>query len=204
MNDGAIRSCDNCQGSWIILLLFILFNTTSVISYVLIIQLKGANMFNMISTLTIPLIQGAFAIPLINYIPDEFNWETIVGLFFIMVGLVRYQNGPHISRDQDEIILSYQYKNGELSSDELFALISSLNFWKDKIGHEIPGAKSQELEKGDHFKSRIVLPHSTPFLFTVESCSKSEKKIELLGFAFLHFVCVRISAHIKSGSEMDP
>jgi drug/metabolite transporter (DMT)-like permease len=34
MNDGAIRSCDNCQGSWIILLLFILFNTTSVISYV--------------------------------------------------------------------------------------------------------------------------------------------------------------------------
>jgi hypothetical protein len=156
---------------------------------VLIIQLKGANMFNMISTLTIPLIQGAFAIPLINFIPDEFNWETIVGLFFIMIGLVRYQNEPHISRDQDEIIFSYQYQNGELSSDELFTLIyiSSLKFWKDKIGHEIPGAKSQELEKGDHFKSRIVLPHSTPFLVTVESCSVKRKKVRTLGICFLAF-----------------
>jgi drug/metabolite transporter (DMT)-like permease len=192
-NAVAADEADNCEGSWYILLLFIFFNFLSIFAYVLIIQLRGANMFNMISTLAIPIIQIAFVIPYINVTTDSFNWESVLGLFFIILGLLRYQNGPHNPRDHDECIFVFDKELQSKNTSEFFDLITQQNAWSLLYGDK---DKNMKLEQGVSFEIRDLLPYSSMH-FEVETISKTENSMTLIGFAFSKLMRIIISIKLS-------
>eukprot|EP00475_Leptophrys_vorax_P036156 TRINITY_DN6057_c0_g1_i1.p1 TRINITY_DN6057_c0_g1~~TRINITY_DN6057_c0_g1_i1.p1 ORF type:complete len:719 (+),score=191.83 TRINITY_DN6057_c0_g1_i1:208-2157(+) len=89
-SDPTLAICDSCQGSWVPLTLYLILNMIQNVFYVLIIKHGGANVLTLITTLSLPLIQAAFAIRAINDPPDPLTWQGLVALFIIMAGLVIY------------------------------------------------------------------------------------------------------------------
>lgn len=86
-----IPQCDSCQNAWIPLLVYMTFNVLYNIAIVLVIKNAGANLLYFVMTLRLPLVQLAFSLSFINSPPDTFKWYAIVGLIFILTGLVVYR-----------------------------------------------------------------------------------------------------------------
>jgi drug/metabolite transporter (DMT)-like permease len=95
--------CDDCVGSWIPLTEYLAFNMLYNVAIVLVIKYAGANLLYFIMTLRLPLVQIVFSIRFINDPPDSFKWYSIVGLLFIISGLIAYRySSTRKAKEADE------------------------------------------------------------------------------------------------------
>jgi len=85
--------CDSCDGAWIPIFVYTIFNLGYNLFIVLTIKYGSAALLWIILTLRLPLVQIAFAIPAITAPnpADPFRWSSVVGLFVILAGLILYR-----------------------------------------------------------------------------------------------------------------
>jgi drug/metabolite transporter (DMT)-like permease len=86
--------CDNCEGAWLPLALYLLFNILYSIFTVLAIKHTSASVMYVLSTLRLPLVQLSFAFSFVQNPPDPVTWEAIVGLVVTIAGLIAYRWVP--------------------------------------------------------------------------------------------------------------
>jgi hypothetical protein len=180
VNSINVGQIDDCKGSWIILLIFCTFAAMMMVAYASTIKLSGSNFLNMISTLSIPLIQIAFAIPYINVIADELHGESVLGLLIIVFGLLRYENGPHIPRELDECVLTLDQEFDSISADFLF----------HRVYQNLPGKSQGSSQQFD------LIPFAS-LAFEIERFSKSKRQISLIGYGLSKFIRVTIVLNVS-------
>jgi drug/metabolite transporter (DMT)-like permease len=88
---GDLAPCDDCNGAWVPLALYLGFNMMYNIAIVLIIKYGGANLLYFVMTLRLPLVQVAFSLKFISNPPDSFHWYSVVGMLLILGGLIIYR-----------------------------------------------------------------------------------------------------------------
>ena len=89
--DSSMPTCDDCQGAWLPIALYIAFNLLFNVFTVLLIKYGSATLMFIIMTLRLPLVQMAFSIKALNDPPDSFGWAGGLGLAVILAGLVAYR-----------------------------------------------------------------------------------------------------------------
>eukprot|EP00475_Leptophrys_vorax_P045079 TRINITY_DN9261_c0_g1_i1.p1 TRINITY_DN9261_c0_g1~~TRINITY_DN9261_c0_g1_i1.p1 ORF type:complete len:546 (-),score=120.91 TRINITY_DN9261_c0_g1_i1:72-1709(-) len=94
MSDPTLKPCDMCSGAWVPVVAYISFNMLMNVALVQVIKYGGANVYNFVGTLTLPLVQLSFALAFINNPPEPVHWYIIAALLFIIVGLVVYRYKP--------------------------------------------------------------------------------------------------------------
>ena len=111
--DSALPPCDDCEGAWIPIAAYILFNMLFNVYTVLLIKHGSATLMFIIMTLRLPLIQGAFSVRAINDPPDSFGWAAGIGLAVILLGLVVYR-WPAKRKKKAEAVQRAKGKDGEI------------------------------------------------------------------------------------------
>ena len=89
--DSALPPCDDCEGAWIPIVAYIVFNLLFNVYTVLLIKYGSATLMFIIMTLRLPMIQWAFSVRAFNDPPDSFGWAAGMGLAAILLGLVVYR-----------------------------------------------------------------------------------------------------------------
>lgn len=105
--DGFQKVCDDCEGAWIPLFVYLLFNIAYNVAVVLVIKFGGANLLYLIMTMRLPLLQLAFSLKFINNPPDAFTWSDGVGFAFILVGLIQYGWAGRRKAGENEQAIAY-------------------------------------------------------------------------------------------------
>jgi hypothetical protein len=72
-------------------MIYLVFNCSYNIFIVMVIKYGGAALMYVVMTLRLPMLQVAFALTFINDPPDPFYWTSLIGLAFILFGLVAYR-----------------------------------------------------------------------------------------------------------------
>jgi drug/metabolite transporter (DMT)-like permease len=102
ISDCTENVCDDCSGSWIPLVIYLAFNMAMNVALVLVIKYGGANMYNLVGALALPLIQLAFCVSFINNPPDPIHWYIILSLVLILFGLFIYRYKKAGTEDSKE------------------------------------------------------------------------------------------------------
>lgn len=97
--------CDNCAGSYMPLLLYMIFNMLFNVFTITVIKYGGSTLMFVVMTLRLPLTQFAFSLPQIQYPPDTIEWPTLLGLAFIIAGLVFYKYTPPDENEDDSVVI---------------------------------------------------------------------------------------------------
>ncbi len=87
----SLRTCDDCQGAWLPIALYVAFNILFNVFTVLLIKHGSATLMFVIMTLRMPLVQLAFSMKQFNDPPDSFGLSAAAGLVVILAGLVCYR-----------------------------------------------------------------------------------------------------------------
>ena len=91
VTDSSLPPCDDCEGAWIPIAAYIVFNMLFNVYTVLLIKYGSATLMFIIMTLRLPMIQWAFSVRAFNDPPDSFGWAAGIGLTVILLGLVVYR-----------------------------------------------------------------------------------------------------------------
>jgi hypothetical protein len=87
-----MKQCDDCHMAFLPVVLYMCFNICYNLFIVLVIKHGGAAIMYVIMTIRLPLVQLAFALKFINNPPDAVEWNSMVGLVLILIGLVCYRS----------------------------------------------------------------------------------------------------------------
>lgn len=98
--------CDDCQGAWLPVVIYLSFNMLYNYFMVVVIKHGGASLMYVIMTLRLPLVQLAFSLPAINNPPDVFGWAELGGLVGILLGLGLYKWGEDGDEKKEDVVVS--------------------------------------------------------------------------------------------------
>lgn len=99
------KPCDECEGAWYPVVMYLFFNCSYNVLIVLIIKHGSAALLFVISTLALPIVQIMFSIRAINDPPDPLSWASLLGMGLIVGGLCLYNGKGGPSEGQEDVMI---------------------------------------------------------------------------------------------------